>query len=64
MIEITDKNQFGVYELGYNSNDTLTGVPITCADGTVIQNMTTNSVAINCETRDAKFYDRESNSWK
>ena len=43
---------------------TMTTVNVFGADGTVIQNMTTNSVAINCETRDAKFYDRESNSWK
>lgn len=64
MIEINDKNVYGVYALAGNSNDTLTGIPLTASNGTVINFMTTGSTFLNVETKEVKIYDRESNSWK
>ena len=64
MIEVNDKNLYGVYALAGNSNDILTCVPLTISNGTVIKSIVTGSTFLNVETKEIKIYDRESNSWK
>ena len=64
MIEVNDKNLYGVYALAGNSNDILTGVPFTTYNGTVIKSLVTGSTFLNVDTKEVKIYDRESNSWK
>ena len=64
MIEVNDKNLYGVYALAGNSNDILTGVPLTISNGIVIKSIVTGSTFLNVDTKEVKIYDRESNSWK
>ena len=65
MIEIMESNINGVYNLSGNSNDeiNLTGIPLELSNGKILKNITTGSTFLNVETRNIKFFDKESNEW-